>query len=38
VKSFGQLPGKMIFREIDEVSGITLEEYLQTYKLIGNEG
>jgi hypothetical protein len=30
VKQFGQMPNKVIFREIEECSGITLEEYLQT--------
>jgi hypothetical protein len=30
VKQFGQMPTKVIFREVEELSGITLEEYLQT--------
>ena len=38
MKSFGQLPGRVVFREIEEMSGITLEEYLLTFKMIGNEG
>lgn len=28
IKSFGQLPGKTIFREIDEIQGMTLQEYI----------
>lgn len=30
VKQFGQMPDKVIFREVEELSGISLEEYLQT--------
>jgi len=30
VKSFGQMPQKIIYREIEELTGITLEEYLMT--------
>jgi hypothetical protein len=28
----------VVFREIEEISGITLEEYLNTFKFIGAEG
>ena len=38
VKSFGQLPGKIVFREIEEISGITLDEYLHSFKMIGSDG
>jgi hypothetical protein len=38
VKSFGQLPGKIVYREIEEISGITLDEYLNTFKFIGADG
>jgi len=38
VKAFGQLPGKIVFREIEEISGITLDEYLNTIKMIGPDG
>jgi len=30
VKKFGQMPGKIVFREIEEISGITLEDYITT--------
>lgn len=29
VKSFGQLPQNMIYREVDEMSGVTLEHYIK---------
>jgi hypothetical protein len=28
----------VVFREIEEISGITLEEYLNTFKFIGAHG
>jgi hypothetical protein len=28
VKNFGQLPSNLIYREVDELSGITLEHYI----------
>jgi hypothetical protein len=28
VYSFGQMPGKIIYRHIEEMAGITLDEYL----------
>jgi hypothetical protein len=31
VLNFGQLPGKVIYREVKEVSTISLEEYILTY-------
>ena len=28
IYDYGQLPGKIIYREIEEVAGITLQEYI----------
>jgi hypothetical protein len=30
IKHFGQMPGKIVFRQIEEQSGITLEDYIVT--------
>ena len=29
IKSFGQMPNKVVYREIEELSGITLEKYFE---------
>jgi hypothetical protein len=28
VKDFGQLPGKVIYREIEEIQGVSLADYI----------
>lgn len=38
VKTFGQMPGKIVFREIEEISGITLEDYLKTLDQLEDGG
>ena len=31
VKDFGQLPNKVIYREIEEMQGITLADYISNF-------
>ena len=38
VKDFGQLPGKIIYREIEELQGITLADYIKRHNNIQYNG
>ena len=37
IKTFGQMPGKVVFRQIEEASGITLEDYIAAMADIGSK-